>query len=236
LAVDHGSVTIGRGELTGRHLFPLGLVCVLGFALCPYLDLTFHRARQATEPKAGVISFLVGFGGFFLAMILFTLVYAPALVPGRWAIAYRAAGLVLAVHMTLQASLTIAYHAREVARRWSVPDPHVRAGALAAVAASLFPLVAGSLVRGGTATSDEQIYRLFMAFYALVFPAYVWMLMIPRRGMRSAEPVRRELIAFAVIVAVAAPFYWLAFVNGQMNWLFAGVAVVLAGRMLVRWN
>src|SRR5687767_13600118 len=37
-------------------------VCVLGFALNPYLDLTFHAARQAsTTPRSSRIAFGVGF-------------------------------------------------------------------------------------------------------------------------------------------------------------------------------
>lgn len=231
-AADHGSDSFGAGQLPASHLLPLGLACVLGFALCPYLDLTFHRARRATAPRAGIAAFGIGFGGAFLLMIVFTLVYAPALVPGRWGIAHARAGDVLAAHMVLQAALTIALHAREVARRWHVPDPHVRAGGLAGAAASFVPILAGSLApAAATATpTSELIYRLFMAFYALVFPAYVWMFVVPRPGMRTEEPTRRGLLAFAAVVAVAAPFFWLAFVNGRMHWLFAGVAVVLAGR------
>ena len=34
----------------------------LGFGLCPYLDPTFHRARQALDPTASKLAFGVGFG------------------------------------------------------------------------------------------------------------------------------------------------------------------------------
>jgi len=56
-------------------------VCLFGFLLCPYLDLTFHRARQATAPRAGAIAFALGFAGPFLLMIVFTLWYARLLAP-----------------------------------------------------------------------------------------------------------------------------------------------------------
>src|SRR5881394_1978231 len=64
-------------------LLPL---CVVGFALCPYLDATFHRARLASGDRSGLV-FALGFGVFFLCMILFTLWYtrpvAAAIYPGN---------------------------------------------------------------------------------------------------------------------------------------------------------
>ena len=30
--------------------------------------------------------------------------------------------------------------------------------------------------------SDELVYRMFMGFYGLIFPAYVWLCLIPGRG------------------------------------------------------
>jgi hypothetical protein len=231
----HAPRGFDAGQLPRGELLPLGLVCVLGFALCPYLDLTFLRVRQATAPRAGVAAFALDFGVLFLVMIGFTLCYAPALAPRveQWHLRLSAsAAWALGVHMTVQAALTCACHARELARRWAVPEAHVRAGGLGAVVASLFPLAAGSL-GSGSITAGEQSYRLFLAFYALIFPAYVWMLMIPRRGATTAEPTRAGLAAFAAVVAVAAPMYWIAFVNGRMTWLFPGVAVVLLGRFVV---
>jgi hypothetical protein len=68
-------LTIGR-PLTvafvqrGGALASLAPVCVFGFLACPYLDLTFHRARQrSNRPRA---SFGWGFGFFFLLMFVFT--------------------------------------------------------------------------------------------------------------------------------------------------------------------
>src|SRR6185437_11949866 len=48
-------------------------VCLLGFALCPYLDLTFHRARQSVAMSGqSKVAFGVVFGVVFLVMILFS--------------------------------------------------------------------------------------------------------------------------------------------------------------------
>ncbi len=62
-----------RLTMTDLALFaPASLV---GFALCPYLDLTFHRARQQTAGRTGSAAFALGFGGVFLTMIVFSLCY-----------------------------------------------------------------------------------------------------------------------------------------------------------------
>jgi hypothetical protein len=222
----------GQPPTGGLGLVALASVCLLGFALNPYLDLTFLRARQATEPRQGIVAFGVGFGICFCLMIVFTLLYARLLLPGLWGLISPLMAWGLAGHMMVQAAFTVSVHAREVARRWPQQDSHVRFGALGAVAASFLPLIAGSLGFGMIETG-EQIYRLFMAFYALVFPAYVWMLMIPRRGERTAEPTRGGLVALAVVLCVAGPMFWVAFIGGKMAWLLPGIGVILLGRFAV---
>ncbi len=62
-------------HFTGAML-GLAPVCIFGFLLCPYLDVTFHRARQETAPGPGKAAFGVGFGVIFLLMIVLTLMYA----------------------------------------------------------------------------------------------------------------------------------------------------------------
>src|SRR5688500_18106858 len=58
-------------QRSSTELFPLALVCLFGFLLCPYLDLTFHRTRQSTTSDRGArVAFAGGFGVFFLVMIL----------------------------------------------------------------------------------------------------------------------------------------------------------------------
>jgi uncharacterized protein YxjI len=86
------------------QLLYLAPVCLFGFALCPYLDLTFHRARQhTTSPRA---AFGVGFALLFLAMILFTVLYSKA-INGRMS---RFLGYVLFIHMAVQCAFTLALH------------------------------------------------------------------------------------------------------------------------------
>jgi len=63
------AVHLQSPRLAAHDLIWLAPVCALGFGLCPYLDLTFHTARQRAAGRAGTIAFALGFGVFFLAMI-----------------------------------------------------------------------------------------------------------------------------------------------------------------------
>jgi hypothetical protein len=77
--------------------------------------------------------------------------------------------------------------------------------------------------------AGELIYRLFMSFYGLLFPAYVWICMLPgRRGLTPAS-----LRALILAVVVAAPFFWLGFIADRMIWLVPGVVAVFLARFLV---
>ena len=42
------------GSASPIELVALGVACVFGFGLCPYLDLTFHRARYFAGGRAGL--------------------------------------------------------------------------------------------------------------------------------------------------------------------------------------
>jgi len=209
--------------LGARSVIWLIPVCVLGFGLCPYLDLTFHRARQATVGDGAKLAFGLGFGLFFFLMILFTLWYSPMLMgflngdemPRLWR-------WIIGGHLIIQSAFTVAVHGRALeeetrARRrvigWSV--------ALAlAIAVVWWALRFDRSHRIG-----EVIYLCFLVFYGLVFPAYVWLIMIPGE-------TRAGLAAMAIAIAVAAPMYWLGFIEGWTIWLAPGVAVVILSRWI----
>src|SRR6185369_5670532 len=85
-------------------------VCLFGFLLCPYLDLTFHRARQQLSRAQARAAFTFGFGVFFLLMIGFTLAYAaklmgnPQMLPGRTFFWW------VCLHMAVQLGFTVGIH------------------------------------------------------------------------------------------------------------------------------
>jgi hypothetical protein len=200
-------------------------VCILGFVACPYLDLTFHRARQHSDaPRA---SFGVGFGVFFFTMIVFSLIYARVF----WARGVtQFIAIMLFVHMTVQSTFTIAAHARELR--------HARADVIVAAAVlTCAGWVAYWFLPNREMVNHlhpgEVIYRLFMGFYGLVFPAYVWLVMIPSRRA-GAGPSAWNLSICAAAILLAAPFFYQGFIDKYVDVLWKGVAIVLLARLATR--
>jgi hypothetical protein len=220
-------------------LFALAPVCLFGFLVCPYLDLTFHQARQQTAPRTGSAAFAVGFGGPFLLMLVFTLWYTRLLAP-------LAAGLpatsippplrwAIGLHMAVQLGYTAGVHFAALDWRPPFTDTAKVGGAVVGFLAGLVPgavgLFAGQLAYTGL-SRGEIVYRLFMAFYGLAVPAYAWLCMVPAAGVQ-APPDRGRVRVFALAVIVAGPMYWMGFIERQWVWLVPGVAVVLLARVLV---
>jgi hypothetical protein len=222
-----------------NDVLPLSAVSVFGFALCPYLDLTFHRARQATGETDARLAFGAGFGCFFALMILFSLLYAFDIWIKRFLprLSYEPTrNLTLlsavAVHMFCQIGFTTAVHTRAVTRGIT-PRKWVLLGSLILIAIGLgwcthhFPRAHFRYLNLG-----EAIYRLFMSFYGLLFPAYVWLCMLPTWNSPQ-RPTRRQWGVFAVAVVLAAPAFWVAFIEGRMMWVLPGLAGVLLARLLI---
>jgi hypothetical protein len=244
MTADHAPVP-ATGSSEG--LLPLAVACLIGFALCPYLDLTFHRARQATGTYAAIAAFTIGFGVFFLLMILFTLWYAPIALPpdagGRGAVMPVIVFLVIVAHMAAQSGFTVAAHSVEVFKRLGRRHREGRMGAIVGLVFGAV-LLAGALVirdrngyqplAGPKLSGPELGYRLFMSFYALVAPAYVLMRLTPWRGGRSTD--RARWVGFFVVLAVAAPGFWMGFVERQMIWVLPGAVAILLGRPILEWT
>lgn len=222
------------GSRPPAELVPLAMVCILGFMLCPYLDLTFHRARIEAGKQSGR-AFGVGFGVVFALMIVGTLLTAPVLL---WLVGARVVGLelrvlivpLLALHTLPQLVYTCWLHGSEV-----------RGGArLALVIAALVAGLGIAVVDGGVLMSrydilyaSEVLYRVCMGFYGLVAPAYVAIVAWPvRHG--GAEISKRRLAVFAAVVLGAVWFYWLGFVERQTWWVAVGVLIVVAGKLVSR--
>ena len=229
--VGHPSLplTAAKPTIGAAWLAP---VCLFGFLFCPYLDLTFHRARQATDAAAARVAFTVGFGICFLLMVVFSLLYAPLVAPliqPRWARSLL--GPILGAHVIGQTAFTMAAHTRSTlsttARGGSVLWFFVIAqmAVFLGIAAWVLPAYHG-------VPAGELIYRLFMSFYGLVFPAYVWTCMVPGRGGESGV-TPAKLRAMLLGVLVAAPMFWMGFIEDHFVWLVPGVAAVLLSRFTV---
>lgn len=229
IAHAHLSMKIG-----GDPLVRLAAVCVFGFAFCPYLDLTFHRARLETTDDEAKSAFQIGFGVFFLAMILFTLWYSRFLGSTRSFPRFEVPGLAiplagfLVVHVLIQSGYTCALHFREVRKHINAQLAMVFL--LIVLASAIFfgyfrmekwPFYDGAL--------GEIVYRYFMSFYGLVFPAYVWLCMIPLRR----RPLIPPLVIFLLANTAAAPFYRQAFIRGDMVDVSYGLGVLVIARLLL---
>jgi len=242
-----GIFAFGFEQLGPPHWTPptsslafLTTVCVFGFTLCPYLDMTFHRARAAVPGRNGTIAFALGFGVLFSAMILYTLRYSELAVDNSWLPEKHTPVfdrfLLLALHVILQLIFTIAVHLIERQRIHDSPPVHRRAKAAVFVMFLWGPFVLGFvgsfLPTFHGLSFNEFIYRLFLSFYGLIFPAYVWLCMIPTwRDPR--KPTKRHIAVWLGACALAAPCYWMGFIERVEWWLVPGLAVVLLARLLI---
>lgn len=230
----------------GRPVDLLGLlfVCGFGFALCPYLDLTFHRAR--IESPAPRFSFGFGFGFMFLLMIVGTALYSTQ----SWHT--RSLGtLLIAFHIISQIGFTVEAHAAEIRANAGGITPQTEADdeplrnrlvkvlPVASMAAGLLAFLAAMYGTGiipdasTPAEGFEWVYRVFMGFYGLVFPTYALIAMVPTWSSPQA-PTAVMLRAWIVGSLVAMPASYLAFIRKEMLWAFPAMVVVLAAAAFAR--
>jgi len=229
--------------VTNPGLLWLAPVMVFGFALCPYLDLTFLRARRSLGAGAGRVAFGVGFGVFFATMIALTMHYSQAVLGGD----FGPLPWLLAAHILVQAVFTVGVHVRELsAQREEVISSgapggaaggsHSRAGAGKLLVAALGIGVASAMIpphdirqviwAPGLMPSSENVYRVFMSFYALVFPAYVLLVGLARPDGFVSPPTRRDVLLWLGTVAAAAPMFALGVFARQEMWYLPGLAIV----------
>ncbi len=215
----------------GLGLLWLAPVVVFGFVLCPYLDLTFLRARSMTSPIAGAASFALGFGLFFVVMILFTLWYAPLLRNEAFDQVPVLLLWIVAIHIIFQAAFTIALHLRPLtaADAQTAIKPFTVVISIIALLIGWIGLDFGGGGLEGIALRGERVYRFFMAFYGLVFPAYVWLCMIPTRD-RHAGPSHRKLVVLGITILAVAPLFYMGFIEDRMIWLVPGFVLLVISR------
>jgi hypothetical protein len=222
------------GNVPSRDILWLAPVSCFGFGLCPWLDRTFHLARQELSARESRIAFTLGFGLIFLAIILLTLAYAAPLMVHladsrpqsdqfflRW----------LALYFLIQLGFTIGVHwSSGVSLREKGGVGRFLGMALLSLAIGFLAWFATRFIQHARLEPGELIYRIFMGFYGLVFPAYVWLCVIPGRG--QAPPTRGALVKLGVVVLLTWPAFWMGFIEGRMFWLIPGLAVVLLAGLL----
>ncbi len=232
---------------TGRHSqFDLMMfipAAIFGFALCPYLDLTFHRARQATTPGTGRAAFTIGFGIVFCSMIVFSLAYAGAFENTTAHIGYDLSEKlwpVLLIQLVVQAGFTAAVHLRSLLPGDRTGDRRSEFGLFVTLALGLMLGLGALLVDGEPqpwmtdwhfVTSITELgYRAFLITYGSVFPAYVLLCMIPT--YRQVAHKQKRLV-FYICAALSYPLACTAFIANLSLWMIAIVAVLAVGRLVV---
>ena len=230
---------------------------VFGFLLCPYLDLTFHRARQATTPGTGKAAFTLGFCGVFFSMIVFSLAYAGAFENVTAHIGLDIAPLlwpVLLIQLVVQGAFTAAVHIRsltprvtsvEGAKTGANPGGGDGGGKRAEFVLFVVVIIAVSLGLGAllmdrlpvvwpdgfiVTNVTELIYRLFLLLYGTVLPGYVFLCMIPTYRQVSHKG---KIGVFAVAATLSYLLACGAFIAGYSWWVLAILVVMMVARIAI---
>jgi hypothetical protein len=167
-------------------------------------------------------AFSLGFGVLFAAVLLLTVAYSGWLVVGFDRSRYPQLAIILAGYLIVQSCFTVALHAQQMGRlRRGVSIRRFLGFSALLVIAVLLGILSDSTFTYGGIALGELIYRGFLGFYGLVFPAYVWLCM--------TRP-RRSLMRAIVVIVIALPLYWLAFANEQMAFAVPGALVVFLAK------
>lgn len=208
----HGIDLPAAGRLPSTAILWAAPVFLLGFLLCPWLDLTFHRALR----QGGVGAFAF-FAVLFPAMIVFTLTYTNAPAVGVPAL--------IAAHLLAQSVFTVAAHLRELRLLADEPsDVRLPMGHWPGIALIVASIIACSLaIFSETFRHAEASYLRFMAFYALVFPAYVLLFLRPR----SPATTWPALALYGLLLLLTLPLLEVAFIHDHMWTIAPAVSVLL---------
>ena len=247
--VDGGAIGLAQSSLPAPLLPATDLlfmlpICTFGFLFCPYMDLTFHRARKETTAAGAKLAFSLGFGVLFLLMIICTPLYGPLFGTdsSRQQALLASMAAPVWIHITSQLFFTCGIHSAE-----SGDETTGKSNSWSRLCIVIMPIAILAAWLGEKYLPDAPLlaqspntpliwYRLFMSAYGLLFPAYVWICMIPRRGEPVAPPTPRHIAIWLVSCLAASPFYWIGFMERQTVWLIPGLALVLASRTFIPWR
>lgn len=242
----------GIVSVTGdpNGLLKLAPAIVFGFLLCPYLDLTINRVRQETPEPTGSMASVLGFGFFFVVMIAMTLGYAGRLI------SESAMSLYIVAHIAVQAAFTAGVHLRALGRaggyhKYDLSKPRTVDGMPTAVRQAKLRLFCFSFlfcfaVFFGNAVLDLKQprsgydasrfwYELVISAYGLVFPAYMYICVVPHVTLRAVRQKTRVLLWAGAVIA-AMPLFFLGFIGTdapRYGLVPVGVVVVLAAPYVV---
>jgi len=198
---------------------------IFGFGLCPYLDQSIVRIRAITPGVRGRVVSILGFGVFFLSMIFFTLAYARGFL-GRGTVSFW-----ICLHIFVQAMFTVGVHMGELRRmatnNASISRPGLfwltffAFGAAACAGVFVFP-------DDGLLATDRLFvfaYESLLSLYGIVFPLYMWAVVVPVPGLRGRSR-RARLVSFWVSLGAAIGPFGYGYLARE--WWLVGVGVAVA--------
>ncbi len=103
---------------------------------------------------------------------------------------------------------------------------------LLVVFAGLFP--SGPVITdaiGLDMSHREIIYRLFLTFYGLIFPTYVYLNIWDVRQRALRRHTRRSLMVTLIAIVLASPFFFMGFFVRDERFIPFGVAILLAAKL-----
>ena len=263
LSTGDGGEVGGLSEVHHKPLDLVGLacVCVMGFMLCPYLDPTFHHARQRfADKQQSVSAFGIGFCIIFATMIAGTLVYGSQLLAGAQAegsvLHPTLLALPIVIHIAVQAVFTGTEHARSMGASvgGSMGGASVKGTDSRRIVSILTAVACGVVVAMiplnvdrallGHLTDFEVKYRLFLAFYGLIAPAYLWICSDWSDWKReetwskhTGEDRRvwmTRWVVCLIALTFAGPMFWIGFIHREYAMLIPGVGIILLARPVAR--
>lgn len=189
---------------------------LLGFLLCPYLDLTFHRALRQGPRRS---TFLV-FGLTFAALIVLVAFLADPAAP---------MGLdwtpLVAAQLWVQLGFTAGAHWREILVR-----DRTRAGRPRGVRRLVIVALLAGVVLGSPLIAGEANYLRMLGWYGLVFPAYVLLAMVGE----GRRPSSSTWVLLAVLCLLSLPFYEQGLGSRSFGWMAVPAPVLLAAAWWLR--
>jgi hypothetical protein len=188
---------------------------------------------------------VLGFGVFFVVMIAMTLGYAGRLI------SESTMSLYIVAHIAVQGAFTAGVHLRALGRaggyhKYDLSKPRTVDGRPTAVRQAklrlfcfsflfCFAVFFGNAVldlrepRSGYAASRFW-YELIISAYGLVFPAYMYICVVPHATLRAVRQKTRVLLWAGTVIA-ATPLFFLGFIGTaapRYGLVPVGVVVVLA--------
>ncbi len=196
------------------HIWMLAPVIAFGFALCPYLDLTFHLALQKSPSKH---AFGV-FGVTFAVMICLTcFMWFENRSDGE------GLSTIVIAHLVSQMLLTVSVHCGMMRKQATAESTAMKFG-LFGTPLLLIAIAAIAMVATDSATWIQQsLYLRMLVFYSLAFPLYCWMFVGPGRCW---ELHKRTVMFCLGGVLILAPLYEAGFLH-ERPWYTLVAAVVL---------